>query len=485
MRSPSRGVCVQCGHLRLLAGKNGKCKPCGYEHGRCVTCGHQGTVYVAGLCYGCYEHRLVERQIGQIESDFRPKSSYNQHVFGLYMTYIRRYDLRYFHVQQAKRVAKVLECDEWQAITRWSDVAKLSRQYKLWHGNRGEVGCAVIKIGRMLEELGVLASKNQDLQIEIDHLLSRIRLPTREWAESFIVWLRKSGRTDSTIVNNLRAIGSFERWLESVYPGLGLWSVSESKVIEYLENMRREQYSSSEVGHAMMYLRRFFAWLLKLRKVFLNPAAQLSSSPPRNRVVVLEPAGIERLIDFIKNPNSDPEDALILALILYFGFSTDDLLNATINFEPCAKAFSIVLGRRPRSCGRQHFNRQQVLLLPAAPPWFGKLQTRFLDQWKSRYQAVKQTFPTQRLILARRGIHTRPICQKTLVKRVRTATIKALGVAVSASVLRQTCGHLYSGNGDASLLSRLGWAPESAFRYTWVPRELVSATPADQQSTAT
>ena len=65
----------------------------------------------------------------------------------------------------------------------------------------------------------------------------------------------------------------------------------------------------------------------------------------------------------------------------------------------------------------------------------------------------------------------RPLSDETIRKRVQNATHAATGVEIPSSILRQTCGHIYSTRNDASLLSRLGWSPEFAFQYTWLPRQ--------------
>ncbi len=36
------------------------------------------------------------------------------------------------------------------------------------------------------------------------------------------------------------------------------------------------------------------------------------------------------------------------------------------------------------------------------------------------------------------------------------------------------CGHLHTKNGDGSVLSTLGWSPNFAFHYTWLPRHVIT-----------
>ena len=80
------------------------------------------------------------------------------------------------------------------------------------------------------------------------------------------------------------------------------------------------------------------------------------------------------------------------------------------------------------------------------------------------------------MLLPKNGNYNRPLNSDEARERIKEATIVATGHYIPARILRQTCGHLYSKNGDASILSRMGWSPGFAFCYTWAPRSFFTAS---------
>ena len=161
--------------------------------------------------------------------------------------------------------------------------------------------------------------------------------------------------------------------------------------------------------------------------------------------------------------------------MLYWGFTTDDLLHAVV--ENSDAELSIILNSRQRSFGRSRYNRDQKLTLPNHPDWLQNLNQRFQQQWRDRYKKTITTYPVKPLLLTENGVHARGITDKTFLERIQLATKTATGKEISPKILRQACGHLYSRNGDGSILSTLGWSPQFAFHYTWLPREIFTGTP--------
>ena len=231
-----KGICPSCREWRWLGGKGRRCKPCAYPRGVCG-CGHVGRIYVDGLCYCCYSHRQVAKRLDAMQQLFQPKSEYNQHLFSLYLTYIRRYRLFYFHAKQAARLRMILEREAWPRIRNHADIYALSAQYPLLHPNGKANGCAVKKIGFMLEELGVLAANADDLSYVLARVRNRFRAQFVGAVDGYSAWLRKSGRTDETIYNNVRHVLHFDDWLGRVYPRLSLSGVTENKGVEFLTSL--------------------------------------------------------------------------------------------------------------------------------------------------------------------------------------------------------------------------------------------------------
>ena len=434
-----------------------------------------------GLCYCCYQHRQVEAKLSLIEQGFTAKSDYNLDLFRLYLIYIRRYRLSYFHLKQAQKLADILTDEAWPTINCWFDAETLSSQYDLSHPNKKDNGCAALKIGLMLVELGVLAAKEQDQSIGLASKISCFDDFTRVDIIDLVDWLNKSGRRPRTVYKYLCYLETYVKWVQARYPGIKPFHVSQSKIVEYLRFLMTMGRKPSVIRDTCLSIRRLFARLCYHKKILVNPCAGIEVSKLSAKVNIISESDFKKLLVYIKNPESPPEEALVLALILFFGLQTEDLTHANIEIIG-DEEFHLVLPRTPRSYGRHHYNREQILKLPISPPWLPELKLRFLRYWRDTYSMTTQTYPSLRLILPKHHHYTRPLTSDTLIERIYKATVAATGKKISPKVLRQTCGHLNTKNGDASVLSTLGWSPESAFQYTWRPREIVSS---DNNSTAT
>ena len=80
-------------------------------------------------------------------------------------------------------------------------------------------------------------------------------------------------------------------------------------------------------------------------------------------------------------------------------------------------------------------------------------------------------YPHQLLLFAKSLRSNRPISVTELCKRVYQATNDAVGEEIPPSVLRRTCGHIYSTTGEASILIDLGWSKNCASQFLWKQRE--------------
>lgn len=471
MSKGKRDFCSTCKQERWIYRSDGRCKPCAYSIGGCAKCRHNGKLYVDRLCYCCYQDRQNWKYIKIIEDNFVAKTEYNKYLFELYLIYIRRYRISYYHKIQSKKLADVLSQDPWSTINNWNDIYILSKKYWLLHDNGRGNGCAVKKIGFMLQELGVLKSKDEDYRYSLEQMLFRFKPPLYEIIKNYSDWMEKSGRAECTIINNLRDLRVFNSWLIKLNPSLSMLTTNQATVTRYLEDLSNN-YHHSYTKDAYYSIRRFYNWVLYKKKIIFNPIQEIDFPNNLVRIVIAAEEDIKKLISFIKNKSSQPEEAFILTLILFFGLTTDYLLHATIDFSEDKTIIN--LKRRPTTQGRHYYNRDQTFIIPISPDWLKQLSLRFRFYWQKQYSKTTKTYPSNRLFLPRHGHYDRPIHQKTFIKRVYAATFKATGKKIPPKVLRQTCGHLHSKNGDASILSTLGWSPSFSFDYTWLPREIFS-----------
>jgi hypothetical protein len=106
------------------------------------------------------------------------------------------------------------------------------------------------------------------------------------------------------------------------------------------------------------------------------------------------------------------------------------------------------------------------------PKWLFDLQKRYVRRWQTQYEAVRKNFPLRPLILHKQGLHNRPLRTLAIQKRFEKATHLATGMFVPMNVVRRTCGHIYSIQGDAAILAEMGWSKDYSFDFMWRPRLL-------------
>jgi integrase len=207
----------------------------------------------------------------------------------------------------------------------------------------------------MLQELAVLPPREDEQDHRIAAALDCFPTALRSHVESYMTRLTACGRTGKTLVNQLRHLRRFFGWLSRLYPDCSFEAASRAKVEEFLDFIRSSGYAPSMVRDNYMALRRFYDWLVYKRRVFANPCT-IPPPPPRpRRVVVCSDDQIEKLFAYVRRRESDPEGAFLLALILFFGLTTDDLIHARIGTGNTT--LQLILHRRPRSCGRHYLSK--------------------------------------------------------------------------------------------------------------------------------
>ncbi|MBI3535672.1 MAG: hypothetical protein HY072_09350 [Deltaproteobacteria bacterium] len=206
------GICPVCLNHRWLGGKGKICKPCGYPTGTCKKCSFYKKLYVDELCYSCYEDRQVRNQLTELRAGSMCASPYNAELFELYCTYICRYLLRYFHLRQSKKLLNLLEKTKIDPILSWLNIYELSKKYRFTHKPSQTKGCAFIKIGYMLWELGVLGPRREEAYLSIRNLLDKLSPNTLSVVHDFLNQLKKTNRAPSTMVNYLRELRNLQSW---------------------------------------------------------------------------------------------------------------------------------------------------------------------------------------------------------------------------------------------------------------------------------
>jgi hypothetical protein len=444
-----------------------------FTYGQCEACKKEGKrIFSQGLCFYCYEYRQVNRKLIKLENKFIPASDYNKYLFTLYLTYIRRYWMRYWHAKQAKKLKTLLERKPWDTILSWVQIFKLSDQYKLMRPGYTHKGCAIIRIGFMLEELGVLPPRETERGHHVERALRAFNGEDLEVIRSFLQMLKKDNVAKATNLIYLGIFRNFSCWLKENYPQATLITANHTMVKKYLDFLCLQKTDAHRIRATYYNLNRFYRFCRFKKLVLVNPCDNIKASPKQVKLYTCSQELFRKIQHYIKNPKSDPESALLLCLVLFLGFTSEDLRYAKIVQKH--NTFDIAMRRKPLSKGIHYYNRDQVVKLPIAPHWFLDLQRRYYQVWLDHYNRIKRTYPHEFLLLPYDHNQSRSLSSCVIRQRMKKATKLATGKEIPIRSLRNTCAYVYILNQDASMLSRIGWATDTAFRHTYLTRIFIS-----------
>lgn len=434
----------------------------------CSTCKREVAVFVTRepiLCNKCVSQLNLKRRLFRLDGEVPPskiKNEYNKYLFRLYLQFIRRYHFNFHVIKQAESLLEYLSAKTIIPLTSWEDVHNESRVYgDQYPGRKGVTGCPFIKIGKMLNELGVLPAKAEDYSQFYIRVLNKFPLEKLEIIKRFILFEKNKNILDKTIILRLDFIFYFHVWSK-----VDIYLLGSFDIQTYFIFLKDKGHTQSYMSQSFTSLLAFFSWC-KLEKIILvNPCIGIKIKRPPRQLTVCDDDTVNRLISFVRNPKSDSEQAFLLALILIWGFKSEDLSFSKIEIKD--NDFKIIL-RRKKLGAVKYYNRNQVLEFPNEPKWFYSLRRRFYEKWLAQYNQLYKNYPNYYLMLPRyRSVQA--LTKGTIQARVFEATMAAVGEKIPPKVLRKSCGNLHSSSSDASLLSVLGWSSEYCFRYTWLPR---------------
>jgi hypothetical protein len=318
----------------------------------------------------------------------------------------------------------------------------------------------------MLQELGVLPVRQLDKEVALEALFSRCDPETARVLRRYCEQLAKTRYATRGRYGAVRMVFEFQLWLTKHELELGLFTVSEKNVLRYLHALNDRDRS----GIRRQVLSRFYRWAQVEKLTLMNPVQGVPVPKMAKILEVCSDHQIRKIELYVKNPASDPEYALILALVLYWGITTLELALSSVDFRD--SQIWIILYRRELSRGRKTHYRDQVLKLPLDPLWLASLQKRYTQLWRERLTQAKKNFPNQPLILRRsaRDRSTRPLAVGRVIDLFCDATIAATGQRIPPNVVRRTSGHIHVDRGDASRLTKLGWSKTYSHAFSYRPR---------------
>jgi site-specific recombinase XerD len=417
------------------------------------------------LCAECYLNLRYGGMLSHLILNYKAPSPYNQHLFDLYVKYIRRYRIRGKHIRATKTLSRFLESKALPAILSWTSIVRLSEELKEQQNRPIRGGCPIVKIGRMLQELSILPIRETDQEIFLEYMLSKLPNDVELIFRRYIRTLKNNRRSTAGTFGITRIIYEFYSWLKNNEPEVGLFTASEitaRKFISSLPDMDRHCVRRRSMD-------RFYRWCKREKLTLLNPFEKFPSHHISKSLCILSDHQIKKIAAFIKNPKSDPEYALMLALVLYWGLTVRELAMSTIDIR--AKQIQINLHRNELSYKNKNYRRDQVLKLPLEPKWLAALQKKYISFWSQFFEKTKKDFPLQPLFLNKQGRNNRPLRSLAIRKRFYRATLAATGIKIPPNVLRRTSGHIHLNHNDASMLMRFGWSQDYCHDFICKPRK--------------
>lgn len=423
---------------------------------------HQGDI-----CGHCSSHARYLKELKTVEVQCGALPEYSRDIFKLFLKHVRRLHVQVSHKNEAWLFLKFLQSkNEITHLKSWSAVEAMSLELasfaKASAPKLRRRGCAFLKAGVILQELGVLPIREEVYDLGVERRFVGLEKNVLAAFVRYAAMMREKRRNEKSVLAVISALRSLHDWL-LLYPKVDLWSASEQMARDYLVFL----------GGGKMRIRqpldRFYRWAKLERYALANPFENIVIGTPRYSLKVCSPEQVAHLEKFVRSVRSNPESAMILMLIFYFGLKIKEMAYATIEFED--QNIKIILHRTRLTYGNSRYNRDQVLVLPSGPPWLAALQKRFRSQWQEKFKIIRSDLPRQPLILDPRARHNRPMVTLSVRKIYYKSINAAVGLRVPPNVLRRAGADLFSQQGATGSLQCMGWYKAYAFNFTWMPRQ--------------
>ncbi len=433
----------------------------------CVTCKKKKIVSSCDeICTLCHLAQKVIPWIENARDILKNSSTYNQYLFDLHFEYVKRYRITSASLVDAKKLAYFLSETKVEPLLHWKDIRALSEKFQFFHNKNFKIyrGCPFVKIGHRLSELGVIPFIMQDdvsyLHRAIKKLPEDIRPVILKYSESLL----KRRRKHITAVTAAHGIRTFYHWLQTAGFEKGLFSVTQKQALNYLENFKNSRFENKRAT-----LNQFYKWSEDQGLIEKNPFEKIKPFNPPLELPICSKEEFKKLTQFIKNPKTASNEAFALMLILFWGFSRQELLYSTYQIKN--DFLEILVYQRTPSFGRLEPSRAKILKLPQKPIWVKELQKRFVIDWKIQFSQLKNPAPLKSLFLLPSVLHSRPMTPCSLQRMIDKSTCAATGKSIPMRIVRMTAGHVHTYYSDASLLRELGWSRSQSFKYSWMPRK--------------
>lgn len=437
----------------------------------CIACGREIKPKIK--CDTCCQKEATARKLGRIEKSFKPASEYNRQIFDLYLIYTKRNEITYNTCKQTQKLKDFLEKELIKPFLSWDQIIELEQKNPLGYSKEElkRENRPFRKIGYMLEELGVIGAKSDSSFVHFKNSLNYFDENLRPVLKEFIEELKKRKRSEATIIGYLDELRKLMEWIAENAPSHSFFTLSSEIFLNYCEYLKKKYPSSQHAYNTHHRLHLFYRWCCGRKKMLYNPMENIKIKKPLVRHTICSQFQFQKLLQYIKDPGTDPELAMMVSLVIFWAATARQLMHAQIDFSE--EGLKIIF-RKELKTYRTPAKRPQEFMLPQKPEWFLSFQKKFLLVWKERYARLKSTYPRKPLFMPYSLQHNRGVGRTWIASRIKEATMLATGEAIPLTVLRQTAAHLHLRGQDSSLLTALGWASNSALIYTWAPKTFFS-----------
>lgn len=363
---------------------------------------------------------------------------------------------------------------------------------------------------RSWAEGGMLNPKLQFLPMELDILASTSKTihDTIKSISSFLTWCMGRGVVSLEVVDST-LIADYQRslcWLYECKVCHRRFSFESAKSIEHCANpecnaahsyVRERKISRSFLSAQTSHLRMFFDWAELHGFIRRNPLTGEVCRITSRTVTSIDQRGtrlevghairryddrvIEKLCAYIVSPEADPEEAIILYLIIFHLCTVRELchlrapshVNSESNQTQVHKAQDyeyLLLPKSVRTRGRRLPTRSDPkLVFPRkALSWLVPLLERYYEK---RKEVVSAEHHEYLLAVKWRARHNTPVSAMYVRRIIRRASLRVLtNGEVCASRLRRTAAAVFAQRSRrrSAVLTTLGYTAESATQFNYL-----------------
>jgi site-specific recombinase XerD len=407
------------------------------------------------------------KRLDRIESEYQPFTAYNGDIFSLYLKYCRRRQISYDICQQAERLKSYLENYPLKVIKSWEEAVELDRKNILQIAPKQlrHQGKPFRKIALMLVEVGGIELPLENHRTAYEKILGQQSPVNQKTIAAYFKSKIKHGRSDTTLYMIAISLNRLSQWLERERNINNLLLASSIDLSSFLSNYAK-RLKKSTLQDFFHRLNHFFAWAQDSELLSINPMPHfaMKNQPIKHRIITENQ--VKMLLAVIRSPQSDPDQAMLLCMMLLFACSIEHCRTAKIKWSREEVEIYWLLEKKSF---RQRKQRTKNLRFSPDPRWFRELLSRYLKSWQSRYHALREKVDHAPLFIQENSLHAHGCGRTWIASRVAKATEAATGSKIPCHILRQTAAVIHKRGEDTSLLTQLGWAGNSAQSYSIIP----------------